>query len=102
MKKIKNGICYVEEDILAINELSDSVLEEINWKESYSPSLEILKFKDPESVFFFQQQEFILDYDTVKDLSLDELGTYLKELANKMKKLKKLSIISNKGTIYKA
>ena len=47
MKKIKNGICYVEkEDILAINELSDSVLEEINWKESYSPSLEILKFND--------------------------------------------------------
>ncbi len=90
MKKIKNGICYVEkEDILAINELSDNVLEEINWKESYSPSLEILKFKDPESVFFFQQQEFILDHDTVKDLSLDELGTYLKELANKMKKVEK-------------
>lgn len=86
MKIIRNGICYIEkDDILAIDELNDCVLEEINWKESYSSFFKISKFENQESVSFFQRIKFIPDYDAVKDLQLDELGSYIKIFADRMK-----------------
>ena len=61
MKIIRNGICYIEkDDILAIDELNDCVLEEINWKESYSSFLKYQSLKTRNQFLSFKESNLFL------------------------------------------
>ena len=74
MKIIRNGICYIErEDIDFIGALPQNICSVIQWDVYYSIIFKLLKLKDKESVQYFSDKDFILDYDMVKDLSTQEL-----------------------------
>ena len=88
MKIIRNGICYIErEDIDFIGVLPQNICSVIQWDVYYSIKLKLLKLKDKESVQYFSDKDFILDYDMVKDLSTKELKEMRKEIEDKLEHL---------------
>lgn len=88
MKIIRNGICYIErEDIDFIGVLPQKVCDVIQWDVYYSIKFKLLKLKDKESVQYFLDKDFILDYDMVKDLSTQKLEEMRKEIADKLEHL---------------
>ncbi len=88
MKIIRNGVCYIErEDIDFIGVLPQNICSVIQWDVYYSIKFKLLKLKDKESVQYFSDKDFILDYDMVKDLSTQELEKMRKEIENKLENL---------------
>lgn len=88
MKIIRNGVCYIErEDIDFIGVLPQKVCDVIQWDVYYSIKFKLLRLKDKESVQYFSNKDFILDYDMVKDLSTQELEEMRKEIENKLENL---------------
>ena len=88
MKIIRNGVCYIErEDIDFIGVLPQNICSVIQWDVYYSIKFKLLRLKDKESVQYFSNKDFILDYDMVKDLSTQELEKMRKEIENKFENL---------------
>ena len=88
MKIIRNGVCYIErEDIDFVGVLPQNICSVIQWDVYYSIKFILLKLKDKESVQYFSDKDFILDYDMVKDLSTQELEKMKKEIENKLENL---------------
>ena len=88
MKIIRNGICYIErEDIDFIGVLPQNTCSVIQWDVYYSIKFKLLRLKDKESVQYFSDKDFILDYDMVKDLSTQELEEMRKEIEDKLEHL---------------
>lgn len=74
MKVIRNDVCYIEtEDIDFIGKLSSNVIKERREKLYYSPFIKFEKYKKDECVEFFREQDSVLDYNTVCDLSSEQL-----------------------------
>lgn len=88
MKIIRNDVCYIErDDIDFIGALPQKVCSIIQWDVYYSIKFNLLRLKDKESVQYFSDKNFILDYDKVKDLSIEELEKMKKEVENKLEYL---------------
>lgn len=88
MKIIRNDVCYIErDDIDFIGTLPQKVCNIIQWDVYYSVKFNLLRLKDKESVQYFLDKNFILDYDKVKDLSIEELEKMKKEVENKLEHL---------------
>ena len=88
MKIIRNGVCYIErEDIDFVGVLPQNICSVIQWDVYYSIKFKLLKLKDKESVQYFSDKDFILDYDMVKDLSTQELEEMRKEIEDKLEHL---------------
>ncbi len=88
MKIIRNDICYIEEeDIDFIGVLPQNICSAIEWNVYYSIKFKLLRFKDKDIASYFLDKDFILDYDMVKDLSIDELEIMKKEFKCKLEAL---------------
>lgn len=99
MKIIRNGICFIErEDIDYLGSLPQKICDASIWNESYSAKFDFLRYKDKFSVQYFNTKEYILDYDSVKDLSSEELELRIKELKDKLEKLSLIWLNSSKRT----
>lgn len=83
MKIIRNKVCYIEfDDILFLGCLPQTVFSEL--KVYYSKDIKFQKFTKKEAVNFFKKNEYIIDYDSVKNLSDSELDYKIKELKDKL------------------
>lgn len=86
MKIIKNDVCYVEvEDLVFFSPLPQEVFCEL--KAYCYKNIRFEKFSKKESVNFFKKNEYIIDYDTIKDISLDELDYKIREIKDKLNHL---------------
>lgn len=85
MKIIRKYTCYVElEDILYLGVVPDDVLSEIKNKVYYSPFIKFIRFEKEESLKYFKKKKEIINYDSICNLSNDELDTKISEISVKL------------------
>lgn len=83
MKIIRNEVCYVEfDDLRFLSPLPQDVFYEL--KVYYSNNIKFIKFTKKNALNFFKENEYIIDYDSIKDLSYIELECKIKEIKNKL------------------
>ena len=86
MKIIRNDVCYVEvDDLLFLRPLPQEIVYEL--KVYYSKNIKFQKFAKKNALDFFKENEYIIDYDWIKNLSLTELEYKIKEIKDKLNKL---------------
>ena len=86
MKIIRNEVCYVEfDDLRFLSPLPQDVFYEL--KVYYSKNIKFIKFTKKNSLNFFKENEYIIDYDWIKGLSANELDYKIKEIRKKLNKL---------------
>ena len=87
MKIIRNGICYVEsEDIEFLENKPRGVLLERKAKVSYSTIFNFEKYFQEQSVLYFQENECIIDYNSICNLPNDELDSKIQEIEEQLNK----------------
>ena len=83
MKIIRNDVCYIELEDLSFSEpLPQIVFCEL--KVYYSKDIKFQKFTKEEAVNFFRRNEYIIDYDSVKELSEGQLEYKIREIKEKL------------------
>ena len=94
MKIIRNDICYIElEDINYLGVLPEEVRTNI----FYSALISIIKVKGIEAVNYFRKKDCIVDYDLVRDWSLDELKNRIKEVEDELAEYSSNSLLRNQS-----
>ena len=92
MKAKRNNKLYVElNDIFDLQVLPIDVINEL----PEDISTNYIVFESEKAINFFDEQEWILDYDVVKDLTEDEIEKILDDLNNKFDTLCKLWLNSS-------
>ena len=85
MKIIRKYTCYVElEDIEYLGVLPRNVVSEIKDRVFYSPFIKFIRFDKDESLDFFRQKEDIIDYDSICNLTEEELTIKINETKEKL------------------
>ena len=94
MKIITDGVAYVQKsDLFYLNTTGLSVPASILLKtlevsiDSSDNQYEFVKFERKKEVKYFRDMSCIIDYDQIKDLSIDELITYGQSIVEEKKKL---------------
>lgn len=86
MKIIRNGICYIEQtDIIFLQEIPRNILSERSC--NYSFGIPFDKYTTEKAVSFFQNTECILDYDSISNLSMEELDEEINKTYTEMNEL---------------
>lgn len=102
MKIIRDNVCYIEkEDIKFIRFLPERVSKLIDWDYSYSSEFELLCFKDSYSIQYFLNEDFILNYEEVKDLSIEELNRKKYELEDKIESISSSDYLEGEESLNK-
>ena len=85
MKIIRKYTCYAElEDIEYLGVLPRNVVSEIKDRVFYSPFIKFIRFDKDESLDFFRQKGDIIDYDSICNLTDEELTIKINETKEKL------------------
>ena len=99
MKIIRNGICYVEsEDIEFLENKPRGVLLERKAKVSYSTIFNFEKYVQEQSVLYFQENECIIDYNSICNLPNDELDSKIQEIEEQLNKYTSIYVSASLAT----
>lgn len=80
MKVIKKYTCYVElSDIEYLGLLPNNIKSEIQDKFFYSPFIKFIRFDKDESIRYFKSREDIIDYNSICNLTDEELSEMINE-----------------------
>lgn len=105
MKVFKNGRVYVQkEDLMLLLEcgrlIPASVFDKVYSNEYFvvgeSNKEDYIEFNKPEDLEFFESLDWIVDYDEVKDLSLEEIDEIFKKTQKEMEQILKSSFSNKK------
>lgn len=106
MKIFRNEAVYVQKnDVAYFNKFDEPILASVYVKLFSEPvniindrnRYEFIKYEEAEEIEFFKKQEWILDYDTVKSLSEEELIKLGCSFSDKLNEL--ASVINNPSTL---